>query len=64
MDIHKITNLIEYFIDYDQNKPIILNCIVDSDFCFPLVPPNLGLHEMITFNNYKEHIIDKTYTPS
>jgi len=64
MNINKITMLIEDFIDYDENKPIILNCIVDSDFCFPLVPPNLGLHEMITFNNYKEHVIDKTSAPS
>jgi hypothetical protein len=64
MNINKITMLIKDFLDYDENKPILLNCIVDSDFCFPLVPPNLGLHEMITFNNYKEHIIDKTSAPS
>jgi acetolactate synthase-1/2/3 large subunit len=52
MDMNKITCLIKDFINYDNNKPIILNCIIDSDYCFPLVPPNAALNEMITFNNF------------
>lgn len=65
MNVKYITNLIREFIDYDHNKPIILNCIINSDYCFPLVPPgNYGLNEMITYDNHKKYTIEKSDVPS
>lgn len=64
MNEKKITNLIEEFIDYDYNKPIILNCKVDSDICLPLVAPGKSLDDMITYDNYKEYYINKSSAPS
>ena len=55
---------IDHFIEYDDTKPIMLNCIVDSDYCFPLVPPGKGLDEMITYQNFDKSHIDKTEIPS
>ena len=57
-------NIIVDFIDYDHNKPIILNCKIDSDYCFPLVSPGSALNDMMTFYNYNYNIIDKSSTPS
>ena len=64
MKIEKITSLITEFIDYDNYKPIILNCIVDSDLCLPLVPPGNALDDMITFNNINKYKINKSSAPS
>lgn len=60
-----IKKKIKKFINYDYNQPIILNCIVESDYCLPLVPPGNGLDEMITYNNFNDLInIDKSSAPS
>ena len=59
MSLDKIYKLIEQFIDYDNTKPIMLNCIVDSDYCLPLVAPGKGLDEMITCDNFNKLDIDK-----
>jgi len=50
-----IQNKIIEFINYDFNKPIILNCIIDSDYCLPLVPPGNALNDMITHNNIDDY---------
>jgi acetolactate synthase-1/2/3 large subunit len=55
-------NIIKQFILDD--KPVLLNCIVGSDFCLPLVPPGKGLDEMITYKNINNYIIDKNIIPS
>jgi acetolactate synthase-1/2/3 large subunit len=60
----EIIEAINKFINYDFNKSIILNCIVDSDYCLPLVPPGNGLNDMITYNNIDKYIIDKSSAPS
>lgn len=60
----KITEIINEFIDYDNNKPVLLNCIVNSDYCFPLVPPGASLSEMITFNNFYKYKNDNITIPS
>jgi len=52
------------FIKYDNNEPIILNCIVESDFCLPLVPPGNALDDMITYDNINNYIINKSAAPS
>ena len=64
MDRKLIKKLIRIFIEYDPTESIILNCIVDSDYCLPLVPPNNGLDEMITFNNFKYYKLNKSSAPS
>lgn len=63
---HKnIKKKINKFINYDHTKPILLNCIVNSDYCLPLVPPGNGLDEMITYDNFEDLInIDKSSAPS
>jgi hypothetical protein len=38
---------IDKSLSLDHTKPIMLNCIVDSDYCLPLVAPGKGLDEMI-----------------
>ena len=40
-----LSKQIKYFLEYDG--PILMNCIVEPDFCFPLVQPGAGLDEMI-----------------
>ena len=55
MDKINIQNNIIEFINYDLNKPIILNCIIDSDYCLPLVPPGNALNDMITHNNINDY---------
>lgn len=64
MNLDKIQKLIDNFIEYDNTKPIMLNCIVDSDYCLPLVSPGKGLDEMITYHNFDKLNIDKNNVPS
>ena len=59
-----ITETINEFISYDNTKPIFLNCVVDSDYCFPLVPPGSALNEMITYDNFTNYKIKNTDAPS
>lgn len=59
-----IEDLIKEFINYDLNKPILLNCIVKSDYCLPLVPPGNALDDMITYSNIKLYNINKNSIPS
>ena len=47
LSLDHIEKKINKFIEYDNTKPIMLNCIVDSDYCLPLVAPGKGLDEMI-----------------
>lgn len=58
MDKNLIRKLIKIFIEYDPSESIMLNCIIDSDYCLPLVPPGNGLDEMITFNNVNKYNLD------
>jgi acetolactate synthase-1/2/3 large subunit len=62
--LDRIQEIIDDFIEYDNTKPIMLNCIVDSDYCLPLVPPGKGLDEMITYHNFDKLHIDKNNIPS
>jgi acetolactate synthase-1/2/3 large subunit len=64
LNVNNIIKAINDFIDYDFNKPIILNCIIKSDYCLPLVPPGNGLDEMVTYKNINKYIIDKSSAPS
>ena len=64
MNYDEIYKCINYFLDYDLKKSIILNCIVESDFCLPLVPPGNALDNMITRNNINKYKIDKSVAPS
>ena len=32
---------------FDYDGPILINFDIESDYCFPLVPPGKGLDEMI-----------------
>ena len=52
------------FLTYNNNKSIILNCIVESDFCLPLVPPGNALDDMITYDNINNYVLDKSAAPS
>jgi len=61
---NQILSLIKEFLEYDISKPIILNCIVESDYCLPLVPPGNGLDEMITYENINSYVADKSSPPS
>ena len=40
-----LKNNMKYFLDY--KGPILMECITERDYCFPLVPPGAGLDEMI-----------------
>ena len=51
-------------LEKDYNKSIILNCIIDSDYCLPVVPPGNALNDMVTYNNINKFIFDKTLAPS
>jgi thiamine pyrophosphate-dependent acetolactate synthase large subunit-like protein len=64
LSLDHIEKKINKFIEYDNTKPIMLNCIVDSDYCLPLVAPGKGLDEMITYHNFDKLHIDKTNVPS
>lgn len=44
-----LSSKIKYFLNYDG--PILMNCIVEPDYCFPLVQPGAGLDEMILNEN-------------
>lgn len=59
---NEIKHILKKFIK--ETKPVILNCVVASDFCLPLVPPGNGLDEMITINNVETYIINKNNIPS
>ena len=64
MEQNKLYSAISEFINYDHNKPIILNCIVESDYCLPLVAPGNGLDEMITYDNLYNYVINNNDAPS
>jgi acetolactate synthase-1/2/3 large subunit len=64
MSLDEIQNNINKFLVYDNNKSIILNCIVESDYCFPLVPPGNALDNMITYENFKIKNINNDCAPS
>ena len=52
----------KYFLNY--KGPILMECLTERDFCFPLVPPGAGLDEMI-LNERNINIIDsKASAPS
>ena len=52
---HQKLNILNY------DGPILMNCIVEPDYCFPLVQPGAGLDEMILNEN---NIIKGNEVPS
>lgn len=64
MDIEDIKYTINKFLNFDYDKSIILDCKVESDFCFPFVPPGNALNDMITYKNFYNNKISKDLAPS
>lgn len=60
----QISETINEFIEYDNTKPIFLDCIVDSDYCFPLVAPGSALNDMITYDNFNKYKINNSDAPN
>ena len=52
----------KYFLDY--KGPILMECITERDYCFPLVPPGAGLDEMILNKKNISKIDSKANAPS
>ncbi len=53
---------IKYFLDY--KGPILMECLTERDYCFPLVPPGAGLDEMILNKKNISKIDSKANAPS
>ena len=47
-----------------KDGPIVCDFKVESDYCFPLVAPGKGLHEMITAENLKNQSFFKLLPPN
>ena len=47
-----------------KDGPIVCDFKVESDYCFPLVAPGKGLHEMITAENLKHQSFFKVLPPN
>lgn len=49
----RVTNLDELpakmkeFLEYDNDRPIVMECIVSSEHVYPMVPAGKALHEQI-----------------
>jgi len=61
---NNISDPIKEFLNYDNNLPILLNCIVNSDYCLPLSIPGKALDEMITIENITSNINTNICTPN
>ena len=64
MNKMQISEIINEFIEYDNTKPIFLDCIVDSDYCFPLVAPGSALNDMITYDNFNRYKMNNLDAPN
>ncbi|KAH8106934.1 acetolactate synthase [Cristinia sonorae] len=42
------------FLEYDDSKPILLECLVQSDHVFPMVPAGKALHEQLVHPSLRE----------
>jgi len=59
---NNLKNNMKYFLDY--KGPILMECITERDYCFPLVPPGAGLDEMILNKKNISKIDSKANAPS
>ena len=47
-----------------KDGPIVCDFRVETDYCFPLVAPGKGLHEMITHDNLHNQSFHKVLPPN
>ena len=59
---YNLKNNMNYFLNY--NGPILMECITERDYCFPLVPPGAGLDEMILNKKNISNLDSKANAPS
>ena len=52
----------KYFLNY--KGAILMECITERDYCFPLVPPGAGLDEMILNKKNINKLDSKAQAPS
>jgi len=57
-----LKNNMKYFLDY--KGPILMECLTERDYCFPLVPPGAGLDEMILEKENINNLDSKANAPS
>lgn len=46
-DVKDLPAKMKEFLEYDNDKPVLLECIVSSEHVFPMVPAGKALHEQI-----------------
>lgn len=42
-----LPRLMKEFLEYDNDRPILLECMVSSEHVYPMVPAGKALHEQI-----------------
>lgn len=42
-----LPRLMKEFLEYDNSRPIVLECLVSSEHVYPMVPAGKALHEQI-----------------
>ena len=57
-----LKNNMKYFLHY--KGPILMECLTERDYCFPLVPPGAGLDEMILNKKNINNLDPKANAPS
>ena len=62
-DRDDLEKCISVMMNYKEG-PIVCDFKVESDYCFPLVAPGKGLHEMITAENLHQHSFHKVLPPN
>ena len=46
-DIKDLPAKMKEFLEYDNTRPIVMECIVSSEHVYPMVPAGKALHEQI-----------------
>lgn len=55
-DLKDLPAKMKEFLEYDNTRPIVMECIVSSEHVYPMVPAGKALHEQIvSWANFIDH---------
>lgn len=54
-NIEELPAMMKEFLEYDNSRPIVMECLVSSEHVYPMVPAGKALHEQIVSIAFHEY---------